>query len=193
MGWTYQYRAPGTGNEEWFKREFGEKFAAGIKASATKNGVFYAVYEVSAEKEGRLVADADGKVRLCLVVLTRWERNPKDGCNFGYKDMDEFMGPCEAGCPAKLFKMLSPIKDGVETYARDWRARCQEAVDKAAAAIKLVDGMAVKLPKPANFINGAAVDTFTVKKIGRKVRFMNGGFSYVLPKNLIAELAQAEK
>lgn len=191
MGWTYTARSAGTSNEDWFKKQWGEKFSAAVKATATKNGVFYAVYETDAAGEDRLVPDANGKVRCCIVCLIRWERNPKDGFNFGYKDMDEFMGPYEADCPAKLFNMLSPIKDGVETHARDWRAKCQAAISKRALAVKLVNGMVVKLPKPIKFIDGAELDTFTVRKNGRKVRFMNGYGVYRLPKRLLADLQAA--
>ena len=183
MGWTYTARARGTSNEEWFKQQWGEAFAKRVVATASKNGVFYAVLESPDE---RLVPDAEGKTYCCIVALIRW---CKDAYNFGYKDMDEFMGPCEAGCPERLLKMLSPIKDGIETSARDWRARCWAAVEKSKKAVKLVDGMKVKLPAPVKFMNGSQLDTFIVRKYGRKAVFVGeDGGRYRLPKRLAQEL-----
>jgi hypothetical protein len=174
MGWTYTYRPKGVTTADWFEREFGMKF----KATATKAGVFYAVIELDAEKEARLVPDANGKVRVALVLLTKWA---KGDYNFGWKDMDEFMGPVESTAPAAVLDFLSPIADDAKgdgaKYARDWRARCRANIDRRKAAPKLRAGMVVKLPAPMEFRNGAKIDTFTVVKRGRKVLFRN---DYVL-------------
>lgn len=51
-------------------------------------------------------------------------------CNFGYKDMDESMGPCERDCPISILNRLSPRDD---EWALEWRTACREnAVKKAA-------------------------------------------------------------
>jgi hypothetical protein len=43
---------------------------------------------------------------------------------FGYKDMDEAMGPCECACPERIIRLLSPVTDLPHAgYAADWRAR----------------------------------------------------------------------
>src|SRR3546814_19605923 len=56
-----------------------------------------------------------------IVCLVRWNPRAKDGYIFGYKDMDETMGPCEADCPARILDLLTPTD---KEYAREWRARC---------------------------------------------------------------------
>src|SRR5262245_11205903 len=120
MGWTFLHRERGMKDVDFFKREFGDEFAKNVKATASKAGVFYAVYETEKDRGGRLVPDENGKVRTALVVLTR--RVPKDYYNFGYKDLDEFMGPCESDCPERLLDMLSPLKDEDAGDGSRWAA-----------------------------------------------------------------------
>lgn len=47
---------------------------------------------------------------------------PKSEHNFGYKDMDESMGPWETECPERILDLLTPTESG---YANDWRTRCR--------------------------------------------------------------------
>lgn len=63
---------------------------------------------------------------------------PKDYHNFGYKDMDETCGPCEAQCPERILDLLTPTE---HAYALDWRARCRayHAARKARPKIKIGD------------------------------------------------------
>ena len=62
--------------------------------------------------------------------------------SFGWKDMDETCGPCEAECPAKILDLLTPTDSD---YANEWRARCRENLERSkrasaqARAIKVGD------------------------------------------------------
>ncbi|NNM77994.1 hypothetical protein HJG53_13890 [Sphingomonas sp. ID1715] len=42
--------------------------------------------------------------------------------SWGYKDMDEAMGPNEAACPARILDLLTPT---TAPYAIAWRERCR--------------------------------------------------------------------
>lgn len=53
--------------------------------------------------------------------------------NFGYKDMDESMGPCERECPVSILNLLSARDD---KWAIEWRAACRENAAKKSAAKK---------------------------------------------------------
>ena len=53
--------------------------------------------------------------------------------NFGYKDMDESMGPCERECPVSILKLLSARDD---KWAIEWRAACRENAAKKSASKK---------------------------------------------------------
>jgi len=180
-------------DREFFEREWASG-ADKIVATASVSGTFYAVIEGDAATEPRLMADENGKVRYAMVVLMKRTPKAADGYNFGYKDMDEFCGPYDGeGCPERLLDMLSPIADGTESakYAADWRARCRTRIAKRKNAVKLRDGLKVKLPTPLKFLNGRTIDTFTVRKVnarvGRRIahnvlRFENDGLLYALTK-----------
>lgn len=81
----------------------------------------------------------------------------KDG--FGYKDMDESVGPCECACPDRIMRLLSPIADIPNPgYAADWRARV--AAQKTAAAElrtkrkRLMPGAIITLQNEVRFRDG---------------------------------------
>ena len=50
------------------------------------------------------------------VILTKVDKG-----DWGYKDMDETMGPHEANAPISLIKLLDPTEN---RYANEWRERC---------------------------------------------------------------------
>lgn len=157
MGWTFAHREKGEAtNAEWFAREFpsGE-----FLATATVGGTFYAAARTKAEPD---------KV-FALVILTRWV--PKDQYNFGYKDMDETMGPNEAKAPAKILDLLSPTDS---EYAIKWRARCRKNLERKAAAAKVKKGVTVKFAAPIKFTNGDEIDEFVF--LGRSSFRVVGGY-----------------
>lgn len=55
--------------------------------------------------------------------------------NFGYKDMDESMGPCERDCPLSILALLSPRDD---EYALAWREDCRDNAAKKVASRKVL-------------------------------------------------------
>ena len=61
---------------EFFAKEFGERYRNSVKATATKKNTFYAVCEVDAAEEDRLVADENGKVRFCVVAMISAHARP---------------------------------------------------------------------------------------------------------------------
>lgn len=54
----------------------------------------------------------------------------RDGTIWGYKDMDESMGPNEAKCPLSILKLLSPAPN---EWAENWRKECREYAEKQRA------------------------------------------------------------
>lgn len=124
MGWTFTNRVRGTSNLDWFRQEFCPSEPERLIDVATKNGTAYCAYRA---KDDRVVA---------LVVLTMWVPKARDGFNFGYKDMDENMGPNEDDCPRRIFALLDPLPDdeadpSVETnWAAQWRVRVQANLDR---------------------------------------------------------------
>ncbi len=91
------------------------------------------------------VTSEDGSFVFGGVFLIRYD----DGC-FGYKDMDETMGPAEARAPVSILDLRSDLKDP-DCYAHDWRARC-----RAWAGIPTYDeGDTIRLANPVTLTDGS--------------------------------------
>lgn len=73
---------------------------------------------------------------------------PKSMYDFGYKDMDESMGPVECDCPERILKLLTAEPTG---YAAEWREKCWANV-RLRQAIKT--GKTITLPEPILFSDG---------------------------------------
>ena len=92
---------------------------------------------------------------------------------FGYKDMDECMGPCECACPGHIMRLLSPIADiPNQGYAADWRARVA-ARKKSAAELRtkrasLQPGSIVTLEREVSFRDGTTAAAFRMRFVRRK-------------------------
>jgi hypothetical protein len=118
------------------------------------------------------VNDADGSFRWIAVFLTRKSR---DAYDFGYKDMEESMGPVEAHCPRRIISAASSLRHpdpAVEgNYAAQWRQKC---LDLRAAETKrkaeLVHGAVLRLSCVLDFSDGYKGDYFTVAVIKRRGR-----------------------
>jgi hypothetical protein len=139
MGWTYTTKPTNlspiefitTRNwSETYMTEKGYSFAATAQVGST----VYLALRIAKPDEGDLRTfepAADGSVTTALVYLTKGG----NGAPFGWRDMDESMGPYDAGrCPAALLAKLSPLKDGAGGFAKEWRGR-----QKASAVIGQVE------------------------------------------------------
>lgn len=67
---------------------------------------------------------ADGSRDVLAAVFNTCGRS-SDGTIWGYKDMDETMGPCEDKCPASILALLTPTEN---KNAIEWRNRCRENI-----------------------------------------------------------------
>lgn len=154
MGWDFSRRDKGSMTDrEFFEREYGmvgpdPKHT--MLAVATKGLTFYAAVQ----------NHETGEVRALVILM---QRHAADFHNFGYKGMDESMGP-EAQCPARILDLLTPTDS---TYALEWRERCRANLARRADA-KLNDGDVVEFAEALNF--GAHYETvtrFRYRKEGR--------------------------
>lgn len=132
MGWITTHRAKGITNDEWFSREaLGERYE--VVVSSTIKGVYYAA-----------VRTIDTGEVWAYVALT--QRAPRSYHNFGWKSMEETMGPCEAHAPAKVLDALTETDN---EHALEWRARCRKSL--ATAKRTLDSGTEIELPEPLGF------------------------------------------
>lgn len=93
------------------------------------------------------VAGPDGAYTFAAVFLTGYDQ----GC-FGYKDMDETMGPVQARAPLGLIACLSEISDP-KSYAHGWRQKCKDW----AAIPNYQEGDEIHLAAPVTITDGSTV------------------------------------
>ncbi len=166
MGWTYTYRSCST--KEFFERAFNHDDGKGrsgkvLRFSATWN-VAYMAYEVKYPAIPEGTKDSEGKLvparpanREVIALVCLIHHCPKAEWNFGYKDMEECMGPCERRCPKTILNLLTPT---TEKTSLEWRKDCWDRIHKKENQPKVSPGDWVKFSKEMEFTNGAKADTF---------------------------------
>lgn len=106
-----------------------------------------------------------------IVCLVHYNPRSKDGHVFGFKDMTEHMGPCEASCPAAILDLLTPTGD---EHALNWRERCRKAIEQSRRAV-LQDGDLIVFAQEITFTDGQKSRRFRVAKRGRRMVFQIPG------------------
>lgn len=139
MGWDFSHREPGMTTRAYFEREFshGQSDAkTEFVGTAMVGSTFYAA-----------VRDLASNEVFALVCLTQRQRGYY---NFGYKSMDEGMGPDAAEMPSKILDLLTPTDSD---WANEWRSRCRRNAQKAIDAAALQRGDIIRLSRPVQFSN----------------------------------------
>lgn len=166
MGWTFFHREPGQTNEAVFQHELAT--SGTIVVSGNSGKTFYCAFKPN-----------DKPYVLALVFLTA---SKKDYFNFGYKDMDEGMGPVESECPAKVLDALSPIDEiytGISAEcATRWRERCRAALARKQARGKLAAGNKLVFPTPIRFTNGQSFQELVIRTV-KPLRLVAPGNPYL--------------
>jgi hypothetical protein len=170
MGWLYMPRHSMGGHttaktyldaQLTYEHSHDDGTTSGMKVLASScpgNRVYYAAAQVQTNGvSGDVVA---------IVCLVRWNPRDKEGFVFGYKDMDETMGPCEDGCPEHILNLLTSTD---HEYALDWRRRCLANLKRRSR--KLNDGDRIRLHEPLKFTDGHLGEEFIVVKRGRRTLF----------------------
>lgn len=161
MGWTFFHKPAGVPVAEVLAKEFSGEQGKVVASSAKLNAVYMA-YKTRA---GHTIA---------LVCAIRYAPKDPQGYNFGYKDMEESMGPYYYDCPAKILNMLSPVDiayagspQSAQSAAR-WRQACWDRLGHKAP--KMAIGRMVRFANPIRFTTG---ETFTEMRVSstRPLRF----------------------
>lgn len=166
MGWLYMSSLDGhAGPREYLDAQFTspapERTVAVLRSALVSLKTYYAAVELLKPGLPRQVSAV-----VCLVKY-----NPRDhaGYIFGYKDMDETMGPCEARCPAAVLDLLTPTEN---THALEWRERCRAALARRAAKPKFRDGATIVFERPIDFADGRRFERMTVVVDARRPRMV---------------------
>lgn len=143
-----------------------------VASGVTSGYVYFAlrIYPVPSKQKAYdylkevYVPNSDGSIVYAEVIKID---NNKDYYNFSYKEMNETCGPYDNGeCPTKVLNALSPLNisskyQNCVEWAQNWRNRQILKKQAKRNALKLVEGMMVKLPNPVNF-GGIPIDSFRV-------------------------------
>lgn len=170
MGWLYMTREGMGGHasaKDYLDAQLTyERDEGGIKtglrviaSSCLRNQVYYAAAKPYGQADTATFA---------VVCLVRWNPRDKEGMIFGYKDMTEHAGPCEAECPERILALLDPTD---HEYAIDWRRRCRANIERRRRV--LVDGDRIRLADEMSFTDGYQGRDFIVSKNKRQVRLRN--------------------
>jgi len=93
---------------------------------------------------------------------------PRDAhYNFGYKDMDESMGPVVTSCPARILDLLT---EPPNNWAREWREKCRATIAAREQAKTVVSGSRIRIEGRLSFSNGHVIEPGTVVTVSRRGR-----------------------
>ena len=116
-----------------------------LRSALVKMRTYYAAVEQIRPDKPREV--------FAVVCLVRYNPRDAEGYIFGYKDMTEHMGPCEAECPAVILDLLTPTD---AEYAITWRERCRAAITARDRHPRLRNGWTLVFEEPITFTDGAS-------------------------------------
>lgn len=125
------------------------------------------------------------RVWAAVVLL---DYRPTDEYGFGYKDIDETMGPYDAACPEDILRLLTPLP-AAQVYtcvsadrwerdyrdqAKQWRRRCWHLIRCRAESATIKPGDRLRFNDALTISRLGRVDTFdyvgSVPRFGRTVR-----------------------
>ncbi|MGA8756004.1 MAG: hypothetical protein WB611_06685 [Stellaceae bacterium] len=132
-----------------------------LAAARVANTVYMAVK--STDK-----ATGESYVFAAVILISNTKKH-----GFGYKDMDESVGPCQCDCPDRIMRLLTPIDDLPNPgYAADWRARVEARKNakrhQTQRRQSLRVGSIVTLPTAASFRGGITASRFRVAHFRRR-------------------------
>jgi uncharacterized protein DUF6927 len=204
MGWTFYHKPKGIKAVDSIIAGCGPEFAKRIVASSATREAVFLVAQFHEPDSKIYVPDADGMIRALLVYAIK--SVPKDAYNFGYKDMEESMGPYGCPAPMSIIAQCSELQDPIGPLpqwsslqsARDYRAGSAAHAARMKLKRGLKPGNKVVLPKPLSF-GGVECQRFTVEICrvrGRKglstvFRAENGMLCGVSARNLEGAVVEA--
>lgn len=166
MGWTYTSMDKGQAGD-YFKNML--NWETETASNKLLRGAFKGFREYYGAVETTIKATGEKRV-WAFTAMIDWRKN--DYNNFGYKDMDETMGPYMFNCPKTILDLLTPTDN---EYANKWRNSNWERINNT---LKVKDGDIIKLKNPIRFRGGQELDTFRVEKKGRKTSYYHPSNNY---------------
>ena len=160
MGWLYMQSLKGySGPRQYLDAQFTstrpDVVSSVLRSALVGMRVYYAAVEIVRIAAGQ-------RTVFGAVCLVRYNPRDREGYIFGYKDMDETVGPNEADCPESILNLLTPTE---YPYAKAWRTRCRENATKRRALSQKPlprPDQTIMLDEPLLFSDGRRLDRFEV-------------------------------
>ena len=160
MGWLYMKSLKGqSGPRQYLDAQFTQLRPDATSKVLRSALVGMRVYYAAVERVRIAAREREVWAAICLV---RYNPRDREGYVFGYKDMDESMGPYECDCPEPILDLLTPTDC---EYALQWRARCREntAARRARAAKPSPRaGQVIVFDEPLSFADGRSFERLEV-------------------------------
>ena len=185
MGWTTTYKDPKESAADFLERECltwslpPEAHPQVIATATGSSCIAFAVRFPAAYWDRRsppqrtFIPDRDGSVTTALIFLTNSGERGSRSYNFGYKDVDETMGPCEP-VAASILRHLSALdlENGGEVakWAQAWRDRCKAYSAARSRRSALKEGSRVTLAAPLSFRGSFSAQEFVALWTTRRGR-----------------------
>ena len=120
MGWLYRrtldgYATPRTYLDAQFTYERKTYSNKVLRSALIQRRTYYAAVE-------HTVLDTGVREVWAIICLVDYKPRALDGYIFGFKDMDETMGPYETDCPEAILDLLTPTQSD---NAAHWRQNCR--------------------------------------------------------------------
>lgn len=160
MGWLYMQSLKGHyGPRQYLDAQLTftrpELTSKVLRSALVGMRVYYAAIE-------HIRNETNERIVFAAVCLVRYNPRDREGYIFGYKDMDETVGPNESDCPEAILDLLTPTE---YPCAQAWRARCREnlaARHALASKPSPRPGQTIVFDRPLSFSNGCKLDRFEV-------------------------------
>lgn len=170
MGWLYMRSLSGHyGPRQYLDAQFTftrpELTSKVLRSALIGMRVYYAAIEHARH-------ETNERFVFAAVCLVRYNPRDREGYIFGYKDMDETVGPNESDCPEAILDLLTPTE---YPYAQAWRTRCLEnAATRRALSSKPSPrpGQTIVFDQALSFSDGRSLDRFEVVANPRSHRTM---------------------
>lgn len=176
MGWTFSHKPKSMTTKEYLEQEINCSNDHGtwtVLACKSKLHVSYLAIKFVNATENKVFAG---------VFLTK---RVKGQFNFGYKDMDESMGPYERDCPKEILDLLTPT---TSEYAIEWRKECRERLSIKKTVKKVKDGDTIIFDEDVNFGRYGKSKTFTRTSSTKNIYYAHEmGMSVRLTKKYLVD------
>lgn len=146
-----------------------------VLASCCVGNNMWSVHRITREYAESETAPVTERKESTFIVLFLIQKFP--GGVWGYKDIEESMGPCEVNCPLSYLDM-APEPDG--EYGRNWRERVRAF--QAKRGMKLSIGLRVKL-------RSSSVPVVTIVSLKPLRGQTDTGMVYRVPRKLLDGVA----